>query len=287
MEKRPEISIIVPAYNEEESINKVIDDLKKLPDNYEVIIVDDGSTDRTFELTQSTGIRVIRHLHNRGYGAALKTGIRNAKADIVLFFDADGQHNHEDIERIVNEMGHYDMVVGARSKQSHKSHLREPGKKLLSAVANYLAETKIPDLNSGFRAVKKDVLLKFMHILPNTFSFTTTLTLAVLKDGYEAHYVPIKTVKRLGKSSVRLKDGFRTLILILRIIMLFDPLKVFLIPSLLTLSSGFIFIVYTVITQHRVWKSGLLLIFSGILIFFFGLLADQVANIRREMGRKE
>jgi glycosyltransferase involved in cell wall biosynthesis len=287
MKENPELSIIIPAYNEEKAIKGVIADLKQIEGNYEIIVVDDGSIDKTFEFAQNIGIQVIKHSRNKGYGAALKTGIRNANADIILFFDADGQHNHEDIQKIIREIGNYDMVVGARTKRSHRSYLREPGKKVLGIMANYLAETKIPDLNSGLRAVKKDVINRFMHILPNTFSFTTTLTLALLKGGYEVHYIPISTFKRIGRSSVRVKDGLETILLILRIIMLFDPLKVFLPPSLLLLVFGIVFGLYTAITEHAIWKSGLLLIFSGIMIFFFGLLADQVASVRREIKREE
>lgn len=287
MEPIPKVSVIIPAYNEEKALSSVISNLKNLPEDYEIIVVDDGSSDRTYEIAQSTGIKVIKHLHNKGYGAALKTGIRNARSNIVIFFDADGQHNHKDIVRIADGIGEYDMVVGARDEESYKSYLRLPGKKMLALVANYLAETKIPDLNSGLRAVKKNVVNKFMHILPNTFSFTTTITLALFKSGYEINYTPISTLKRVGKSSVKASDGFRMLLLILRIIMLFDPLKVFLLPSLVLIFSGTVFILYTLITEYVVWKSGILLIFSGVTIFFFGLLADQIANIRRELGKEE
>ena len=226
-------------------------------------------------------------MHNKGYGAELKTGIRNARANTVVFFDADGQHNHEDVRRIASGIQEYDMVVGARDEESYQSYLRMPGKKILTSVANYLAETKIPDLNSGFRAIRKSVVKRFMHILPNTFSFTTTITLALFKSGYEIHYIPISTHKRVGKSTVKVRDGFRMFILILRMIMLFDPLKVFLPPSLILLSVGSIFVLYTLVTEYVIWKSGMLLIFSGITIFFFGLLADQVSNIRREIGKDE
>lgn len=287
MEATPEVSVIIPAYNEEKAISNVINSLKKLPEDYEIIVIDDGSSDKTYEIAQSTGVKVIKHLHNKGYGAALKTGIRNARANIVVFFDADGQHNHEDVQRIASGIQEYDMVVGARDEESYQSYLRMPGKKMLTAVANYLAETKIPDLNSGFRAIRKNVVKKFMHILPNTFSFTTTITLALFKSGYEIHYVPISTHKRVGTSTVKARDGFRMLILILRMVMLFDPLKVFLPPSLFLLATGSIFVLYTLVTEYVIWKSGVLLIFSGITIFFFGLLADQVSNIRREIGKDE
>lgn len=289
MKTKPDLSIIVPAYNEEMAIKETITKLKQMNGNHEIIVVDDGSTDDTFEIAKKMAIQVIKHSQNKGYGAALKTGIRNAKADVVLFFDADGQHNHADIQMIVREIDNYDMVVGARTRKSSRSFIRGTGKKFLSIIANYLAETKIPDLNSGLRAVKKSVVSRFMHILPNTFSFSTTITLALLKGGYEVHYIPIISSfsNRVGRSTVKVRDGFRSIVFILRTIMLFDPIKVFLPPSLLLFGSGLIFVLYTLITKHEIWKSGLLLILSGTMIFFFGLLADQIASIRREISRDE
>lgn len=287
MEKnRSGVSVIIPAFNEERSIAEVISKIKALGGDYEIIVVDDGSTDRTYERAREKGVKVIHHLHNRGYGASLKTGIKNARGDVVVFVDADGQHDPMDIQRILQYMGEYDMVVGARTDQSHNSLFRRPGKKVLSTVANYLSGTKIPDLNSGLRAVKADVVDGFMHLLPDTFSFSTTLTLLWLKSGRAVKYVPITTYKRVGTSSVNIiTDGLNTLVLILRMTMLYDPLKVFLPISILLVGGGTAFGLYTLVTELAIWKSSLLLILSGIIIFFFGLLADQIAMLHQEVRK--
>lgn len=277
-------TIVIPAYNEEEIIESVLAEVVKRYSKQEIILVDDGSTDKTYEITRRVGgIKIIRHPYNKGYGAALKTGIRNASHETIVLMDGDGQHNPQHISRLAKLIGDYDMVVGARTKDSEVSFFRQSGKKALGLLANYLAGMKIPDLNSGFRAVRKDVALRHMHILPNTFSFTTTITLALIKDGYSIKYEPVKTVKRVGKSKIKpFRNGFEFILLILRTIVLFDPLKVFLPAGLLFLAVGTIDALYYLIIDTSISKSALLLIFSGLLIFCFGLLADQVAAMRRE-----
>ena len=286
MTNKPDITIIIPAYNEEEGIPDVITQLKELSENenYEILVVDDGSTDNTYKLATDTGVKVIRHPYNKGYGAALKTGIRNAKTDVVLFMDADGQHQPRDIKKILPYIEEYDMVVGARTKKSKISLLRRPGKKILSITANYLAGMKIPDLNSGFRALKKDFAMEFMHILPNTFSFSTTITLALITSGYNVKYVPIEAPERVGKSKIKpFRDGFRFIMLIMRTIVLFDPLKVFLPMSIVLFLLGLPYLIYELVLHLDVPPSSILLIISSILIFFFGLLADQMSSLRREL----
>ena len=279
MINKPNVTIIIPAYNEEEGIADVITQLKELDENYEIIVVDDGSTDNTYKLASDTGVKVIRHPYNKGYGAALKTGIRNAEADIVLFMDADGQHQPGDIKKIIQYIREeYDMVVGARTKKSKISLLRRPGKKVLSITANYLSGHKIPDINSGFRAVKKDKAMEFMRILPNTFSITTTMTLAFFKSGYNIKYVPIHTIGRTGTSKIKpFRDGFRFIMLIIRTIVLFDPMKVFLPASVLLFAAS---ILYFLFTFPNVSDASLLFAVAGIVIFFFGLLADQISQLR-------
>ena len=210
MTNKSDVTIIIPTHNEEKGIADVINGIKRLNEGYEIIVVDDGSTDNTYKLAAKTGVKVIRHPYNKGYGAALKTGIRNAEADVVLFIDADGQHKPSDIQKLIQYIGEYDMVVGARTKKSEISLLRRPGKKILSITANYLAGMKIPDLNSGLRALKKSVAMEFMHILPNTFSFSTTITLALITSGYSVKYVPIEASERVGKSKIKpFRGGFR------------------------------------------------------------------------------
>ena len=282
MTNKPDVTIIIPAYNEEEGIANVITQLKESPENYEILVVDDGSTDKTYKLAIDTGVKVIRHPYNKGYGAALKTGIRNAEADVVLFMDADGQHKPSDIKKLIQYIEEYDMVVGARTKKSKISLLRRPGKKILSITANYLAGMKIPDLNSGFRALKKSIAMEFMHILPNTFSFSTTITLALITSGYSVKYVPIETPWRVGTSKIKpFRDGFRFIILIIRTITLFNPLKVFLPISAILFGFGFLYLLYNVIFYLNVPDSAILLIVSGILIFIFGVLADQMSSLMK------
>ena len=278
MTNKPDVTIIIPACNEEEGITNVITQLKELSENHEILVVDDGSTDNTYKLASETGVKVIRHPYNKGYGAALKTGIRDAEADVVLFMDADGQHKPGDTEKIIQYIGEYDMVVGARTKKSKISLLRRPGKKILSITANYLAGMKIPDLNSGFRALKKSVAMEFMHILPNTFSFSTTITLALITSGYSVKYVPIEAPERVGTSKIKpFRDGFRFIMLIIRTIILFNPLKVFLPVSVILFIIGFLYLLHDLILYLNVPDTSVLLIVSGIVIFFSGALSDQVS----------
>jgi glycosyltransferase involved in cell wall biosynthesis len=270
------ISVVIPAYNEEAGLAPVLerlfDVLSTGTNEFEVIVVDDGSTDGTLAVAEtiaeryvyqarkypedrmngsvtlaepSSPLRVISHGVNKGYGAALKTGVRAARHDLVVMMDSDGQHDPCDVLRLAALAGGCDMVVGARSNGSYAPTLRKPGKWLLRVTANYLAGTKIPDLNSGLRAFHRDLALRFAHILPNGFSFTTTLTLACLKEHYKITWTPITVVKRTGHSTVNpLTDGYNTFILILRTIVLFDPLKVFLPPSLLLGLFGILFSLY-------------------------------------------
>ena len=281
---KSDITIIIPAYNEEKGIGNVISQLKMLKGDYQLLVVDDGSTDSTFEIVNKSGVNVVRHQYNKGYGAALKTGLRNAKTSVVLYIDADGQHDPEYIEKIAEHIDDYDMVVGARTKKSTVSLLRRPGKKILSITANYLSGYKIPDLNSGFRAIKKDKAMEFMHILPNTFSFTTTITLAFLKSGYDVKYIPIQTVDRVGTSKIKpFRDGGRFIMLIVRTIVLFDPLKVFLPMSIILFVIGFLYALYDIILYTNIPDGAILFIISSIIIFFFGLLADQISILRQNM----
>lgn len=283
------ISVIVPAFNERQVIGQVLDSvtdyLSQLNGNHEIIVVDDGSTDGTGDIARDKNVRLITHPYNKGYGAALKTGLRSALNDVCVFFDSDGQHNPQDISKLIIEMDTYDMVVGARSKGSFHSFFRAPGKKLLSLTANYLARRKIPDLNSGFRAVRKAPVDKFMHILPNGFSFTTTITLAMFSEAYNVKYVPVTTKQRAGKSSVSfIQDGIRTILLIIRTISLFSPIRVFFPMSLLLFFMGILSFINDGLESN--WKNigdaTIITFLTSVIIFFYGILADQVAHIRRE-----
>ncbi len=283
------LSIIIPVYNEEEAVKVVLAALKKeierLSDfEYEIIVVNDGSTDGSRKiLEQINDIKLLNHPYNNGYGASLKTGSREAKYDWLLFFDSDGQHRPEYIKEFIKYTGDYDMIAGVR--QGYRGPLwRQPGKKILSIIANYLAERKIPDLNCGFRMMKKNYFLQYQHLFPNNFSLSTTSTLAFLKEGLNVKYVPITINKRYGKSCLKMSDGFKTIMLIVRLIMLFSPLKIFIPLALFGFFISFVWLIHDLAVYNfaLISKSIGFVFTASLLIFLFGLLADQVAAIRRE-----
>lgn len=286
-----QISVIVPAYNEMDSLEQVISGLKKengsLGIEYEIIVVNDGSTDQTKDILEKIeGIRLINHPENKGYGASLKTGAKNAKYEWLLFLDADGQHRPEYIKEFLRYADQYDMIVGAR--QGYQGpQWRQTGKTLIKLTANYLAGKKIPDLNCGFRLLKKEHFSRYEHLFPNNFSLSTTSTLAFLKEGLSVKYVPIEINKRTGTSSLKIFDGIRAVILVVRLTMLFSPLKIFLPISFAGfVVSGAMIFYYLITTDFEtISKSGGYLFIAALLIFLFGLLADQIAAIRREIKR--
>lgn len=284
-ESKPEISIIIPIYNEAPGIEATLDELIFFSEekNWEIIVVNDGSTDDTAGiLSNFKTLTILSHTHNKGYGASLKTGINNARADVVVFFDGDGQHNPDDIPHLLEKLPGCDMVVGERTKGSRKDWLRIPGKWILGKVANFLSEQKIPDLNSGLRAVKKAVIEGMLDIFPDGFSFSTTSTIAFFKMGYHVEYFPIRTRARIGKSQVsQARHGPQVLLLILRLISLFSPLRIFLNISALLFLLGLGYQVEEVIRRGWHFVNGaLLLIIASILIFLFGLIADQLSSLR-------
>lgn len=285
------LSIIIPVYNEEQVIGQIASDLKKelnrLGLEQEIIIVNDGSTDASKNILETIPeIKLLHHHRNKGYGASLKTGARHSQYEWLLFFDGDGQHKVEYIKEFVRHTEEHDIIIGAR--QGYQGpYLRQPGKKLLHWTANYLAGTKIPDLNSGFRLVKKEFFLKHQHIFPDGFSLSTTSTLAFLKEGLNVKYIPVTINRRTGKSSLKISDGFNTLMLILRLIMLFSPLKIFLPISVTGFVVSISWMIYDLINTHfrLISKTSGFLFVASLLVFLFGLLADQIAAVRRELGK--
>ena len=281
------ISIIIPAFNEEKAIKDVVSGLMENFRGAEILVVDDGSSDRTGQLAADGGAKVITHARNLGYGAALSTGIENTEKDFVLFCDADGQHTITDVRRIIKEAssGKYDMIVGARTSESHQDWSRRPGKFILKIFANYLANQKIPDLNSGLRIIRRNVIIKYLHLMPQGFSFSTTSTFAILKSKYSLHYIPITVKKRVGKSTVRqLKHGPQTIMLMLRLTVLFEPLRVFLTASgFLTFCMLLSFGVDMASSRDTgIGDTTILFAVSSLLVFLFGLLCDQISALRRE-----
>ena len=286
------LTVIIPVYNEEQSIADTLSVLLPVcaERNWKVLIINDGSTDATNAiLTDIKGIEVIDHPYNKGYGAALKTGIRHAASDYIAFYDADGQHNPEDLVRLTEEIGRNDMVVGKRNKDSHQEWIRKPGKWVLSRVANFLVNQKIPDLNSGLRVVRREPIKNLIPLFPDGFSFSTTSTIAFFNLGYNVVYAPIKTNRRIGKSTVKqIRHGSSTILLILRLIVLFNPLKVFIPASLFTLLVGIVYeIVYgiIIIPGIKILPASLLAFITGIMLFFFGLVVDQVSELRKQSIR--
>ncbi|MCB9784867.1 MAG: glycosyltransferase family 2 protein [Candidatus Omnitrophica bacterium] len=282
MTVNPTYSVLVPAFNEAQTIHEVVDAIRSQHPDFEVTVIDDASTDSTGDLAEKAGANVIRRKTNQGYGAALKEGLRQAKGEFVLFMDADGQHRAEELSKLIEEIEGADMVVGSRPKEI-LVRSRSWGKKFLAWIANYLSRQEIPDLNSGFRVLRKEAALSYLPILPNGFSLTTTITLAMLKDGREVRYVPIEgSPRKGGESQVRMvRDGMGTLLMILRVIMLFDPLRVFTPIALVQIVLGVLYTFYTVVSDTNITETSPMLLLSGFGFLFFGLLADQVSNLRR------
>ena len=278
------LTIVIPAFNEADAIGPVLDRLKtaSLELIEEIIVVDDGSTDETRNTASIDGIRVISHARNRGYGASLKTGILAARTPFVVTMDSDGQHDPADVVRLWNAAGTNDMVVGQRTGLLHSPLWRMPGKWLLGLMANYLSRNRIPDLNSGFRLVRRDVVVKYVHLCPAGFSFSTTITMAFFNRGYKVAYVPIQVRKRVGKSTVSVSTGLETIILILRIATLFDPLRLFVPLSALLALTGLAWGVPYAAYGHGVSVGAMLAIVTGVLMFSLGLICDQISQLRLE-----
>ncbi len=284
---RPDVTIVIPAFNEEEAIGTTLDEVRAVleahPLRWEIVVVNDGSRDRTAEEARARGVRVVHHRRNRGYGASLKSGVVAARGETVVFYDADNQFDPNDIPRLVSELAEHDATLGARTSSSHAPFSRRGGKKVLGWLANYLARTKIPDLNCGLRAVRRDLLLDYLHLLPNGFSASTTTTLVLLKEGHDVKFVPVTVKKRIGKSTVRpLKDGMDTALLIVRLTTLLDPYRVFGPVSVVFFILGLVWGVHYIRLGRGLSIGAMFLLVSSIVIFFFGLLADQVASLRRE-----
>ena len=279
-------SVVVPTFNEESSIGLLVAGLLKASSWHEILVVDDGSTDETGHRASAAGARVIRHPYNKGNGAAVKTGIRHASGTYVLIMDADGQHRSADAPRLVSYLDRFELVVGARSGRSQASLLRRAGNHILNLVAGYLAERPIADLTSGFRAARRECLLEFLHLLPNGFSTPTTTTLAFIKAGYSVHFEPVDAAVREGQSKIRLApDGVRFLLILLKVMTIFSPLRLFLPLSATAFFVGVGYAAWTIATQSHVTNSSVLLIVTSVVIFLVGLVSDQIASLRFE-GRR-
>ena len=279
-------TIVIPAYNEEEGIVGLLEAAKKLNlfEKYEFIVVDDGSTDKTAEVAGRYPLRVVRHAVNKGYGASLKTGVRKATTQRVVTLDSDGQHDPAFIDTIVEMLDEYDMVIGERSSTSFQVSSRKSGKWVIRKTGEMLVDQKLPDYNSGLRGFHRDQIYHLLHLMPNGFSFSTTSTLAYLKEGLNIGTFPIEVEERVGRASnVKfVKDGSKTFLLLFRIIMLFNPLKIFFPASVFFSFIGILWGLYGFMFFDRFSNSAIIVLTLGMFTFFFGLLADQISLLNRK-----
>ena len=278
------VSVIIPVYNEDKSIGGLVSRIKTCYPAFDIIVIDDGSIDNTADVAQAAGAKVYSHPYNIGNGAAIKSGIRVADGDILVFLDGDGQHDPKDIAELLRYFPQFDMVVGARSIGDQASLGRAAGNKIYSWFASYVAKFPIRDLTSGFRAVKSNIAKSFVYLLPNTYSYPATITLGVLRSGMSVKYVPIKMQQRkTGKSNIKLvSDGVRFFMIITRICTLYSPMRVFLPVSCMMFFLGVANYLYTYIFRGRFTNMSVFLFVAAIIIFMMSLISEQICQMRFE-----
>ncbi len=284
MANPPDISIVVPAFNEAGGLARLLEKIQalKLP-QAEIIVIDDGSSDGTAEIALHAGANVVRHPYNIGNGAAVKSGMRAAQGRLIVLIDGDGQHQPEDLPKLLAEAGNYHMVVGARAKGSKLRFHRYVANSVYNLLASYVTRFNVRDLTSGFRVLSRREALRFIDLLPNTFSYPTTLTLAFLRSGLTVKYVPIQTLYRAGQSKISLiTDGIRFLLIITKIATLFSPFRVFLPVSLFFFLAGMGNYAYTFFTQGRFTNMSVFALTTSVIIFMLGLISEQIALLRME-----
>jgi glycosyltransferase involved in cell wall biosynthesis len=275
------VSVVIPACNEAGAIAGVIAGLTAAATWHEILVIDDGSTDDTGAIAAKAGARVIRHPYTKGNGAAVKTGIRAATGEYLMVIDGDGQHQPADALRLVTRLGEYDLVVGARSGETQAGATRRAGNSLLNRLASYLTDRPIPDLTSGFRAARREYLVEFLHLLPNGFSTPTTTTLAFIKAGYNVAFEPIHAQPRVGSSKIRLSsDGPKFLLIMLRIITIFSPLRIFVPVAGLSMAAGLGYGIVSIVWVSKIPNGAVLLIMFAVVVFLVGLISEQISALR-------
>jgi glycosyltransferase involved in cell wall biosynthesis len=287
-----QLTILIPAFNEAETIGDVLAQLHVLYPDAEMLVIDDGSKDETSQIAQASGARVVRHPYNKGNGASVKTGLRNATRDVVIIFDADGQHDAQDIQKLVDCIGEYDLVVGARDESSQTDFGRRMYHHFLNGLASYLGGINVPDATSGFRAARRTDLLQFIHLLPNGFSTPVTTSLAFIKAGYSVKFLPTTMLKRQGGTSKikPVRDGSRFIIIAFRMSTMFAPMKLFLPISVALFVVALLYSIWDIlfVTQRLYITNSAVLFFTmAILIFLIGLVAEQIAALRFERVEKK
>lgn len=275
------ISVVLPAKNEVGAVGETIKRIKQLNLVSEILIVNDGSTDNTKEIAELAGAKVISHPYSKGNGAAIKTGARHAIGDVIIFMDADGQHDPLEIPKMIAKINEgYDLVVGARQKGSQASIGRGIANGLYNGIASYMTEHKVEDLTSGFRIVRADKFREFIYLLPNGFSYPTTSTMAFFRAGYSVAYIPIHAAKRIGTSHIKpIKDGMRFFIIIFKIATLFSPLKMFVPFAVLLFLMATGWYAYTLYEFGRFTNMSALLYTGSIMIFLMGLISEQITAL--------
>ena len=281
-----QVSVVLPAFNEADAIGDVVRDLAASARWHEILVVDDGSTDGTAAAASAAGARVIRQPYNKGNGAAVKAGIRAATGDYLLIVDGDGQHKPADAVRLTALLGEYDLVVGARTSETHASLTRRLGNAALNGLAGYLTGQSIPDLTSGFRAARLDYLREILFLLPNGFSTPTTTTLAFIKAGHSVRFEPVEARQRTGQSKIRLSsDGVKFLVIMLRVITIYSPMRVFMPIAATAFVLGAGYAAWTIATQMHIANSSVLLIMFAVVVFLVGLVSEQISTQRFD-GRR-
>lgn len=282
-------SVIVPAFNEEPGLRMVLDELARACPGAEIIVVDDGSTDGTARVAREFAVTVVTHPINRGYGAALKSGIAAAKHERLVFFDGDGQHDPAYIQPMLDRLADADLVIGERSHYTRRSPVHLAGRAVLSRLVNLLTRMPLRDINCGLRAARRSAIARYLGLLPDGFSFSTTSTVVFAKFRRGLAFMPIEVRRRIGMSSVRLaRDGYSTLLLVIRLIALFDPLRVFLPPAFALMALGIAYgvVKYLTLPVYTGLSVGALSLFlTGLLVFFMGVVCDQIAALRLDRFR--
>ncbi len=283
-----EISVVIPVYNEAQAIGGTIRSIREYLPDAEILVVDDGSTDGSERVAREAGAYVWSHPYNIGNGAAIKTGIRLASGNKIVLMDGDGQHDPAEIPRLLEVSEKYDMAVGARDPGGHANRFRFTANQVYNLIARYATQFPVKDLTSGFRVVNRETVIPYLYLLPNSFSYPTTLTLAYLRSGRTVYYAPIQARKREGKSKIKLfRDGTRFLLILIKIITLYSPLRIFFPVSFAFFALGLVNYAFTFFAYGRFTNMSALLLITSVIVFMIGLVSEQITQLRYDRVEKQ